>query len=125
MAIAAALELDGRLSDGLDLHRQCAEHAHDVPVTLVLGEITESIVGIEQQIFIPTEKASGGVYIAHLKADHLKRLAIQLAARAERDLGLDALLTLKLLEDLELGCGGIQNTEAVRANDVQRVGETA
>src|ERR1035438_7720389 len=113
MAVAAALELDGGLADGLGLHWQRAKHAHDVPVTLVLGEITKAVVGVEQQIFVPTEKASGGVYIAHLKTDHLKRLAIQLAARAQRNLRLDALLTLKLLENFELGSGGIQNTEAV------------
>ena len=31
------------------------QHAHEIPVALVLGEIAEAFVGIEEQILVPTE----------------------------------------------------------------------
>src|SRR5580658_4769857 len=121
MAIAAALELDSGLARGVELDRQRAEHAHKIPVALIFGEITEAVVGIEQQIFIPTVRAALGVYFTYLETDYLIRHAVELAARAERDLRFDALLALKPLEDCELGRGCIQYGVAVGANDIQRV----
>ena len=56
-----------------------------VPMALVFAEIAKTLVGIEEQVFVPVVAFAVGKNAATLEADHFVVGAAQFSARAERD----------------------------------------
>ena len=106
---------DGQTADGLDI----------VPVAVVLGQITETLVGVEEQVLVPAVLDAVDVDAADLKADGFEERAMPLAARAERNPGTDTELLVELLEDLQFGCRGIDDGAALDTDGGARMFETA
>src|SRR5580704_14673335 len=66
-------------------HRKLLANADVVPVAVVFAQVAKTLVGIEQQIFIPDIGDSFHLDTAPLEPDDLIVCAAQLAARPERN----------------------------------------
>src|SRR5262249_465261 len=69
-----------RLADGTREHRQRAERPDEIPVPLVFAQIAESLIGIEEQVLVPTEDVIIHLNFANLKSDHLIKRPVERAA---------------------------------------------
>ena len=110
--IAACLE---PFCEGTGQSAQCADV---VPVTVVFGQVTITLVRVVKQILRPGIRHSVDVDLARLKSDGLVLSARELTARAQRDLRLISLLALELLQDLKRRCACIQNGQALYTDSV-------
>src|SRR6185369_8377520 len=112
---AAARVLVGRRLDDLDV----------VPVAVVLGEVAEPLVRIEEEVLVPAVRRPVDHDAANLVADRLPLLALERAARAERDLRLELLPRLEFLEDVEIRVARVEDAAAAPADDGERLIERA
>jgi hypothetical protein len=85
-------------------------------VAVVEAEVAEAFVGVENQVFVPGVIDAFDVDCADLEADDFVGIAVELAARAERDERADALLGPELLDDAEFGRPGVDDRQALDAD---------
>src|SRR5262245_135659 len=99
--------------------RQGAQRAYVVPVAVVLGQIPESLVWIEQQVFRPAVLLAAGVDRALLIADHFANRPPPASAASQRNEQRETRFGCKLLKDLQVGIFRIQDREALRTDHVE------
>src|SRR5260370_41772965 len=85
---------------------------------VVFAEVTNALVGIEENVFVPVVGDSLNHSAAPLEADDFVVRAAELAARAKRNERLDfAYGGFELLKNREGGIFGVQDGSAVSGND--------
>src|SRR5881628_613650 len=93
-------------------------NADVVPMSVVFTEVANTLVRIEQNVFVPVISDSVDLGAAPLEPDDFVVRVAQLATRAERNERLDiASDGFELLKDREIGIFGVQDRMATRAND--------
>src|SRR5579863_10662441 len=99
---------------------------HEIPVAVVLSEITKALIGIEEEIFFPLEGFAVLDDSASLEADRFPGGSAESPARAERDYRrAAALLGLDLLQNLEQRRGCVEDREALRTDHGHCVAEAS
>src|SRR5713101_7116622 len=85
---------------------------------VVFAEVTNALVGIEENVFVPVVGDSLNHSAAPLEADDFVVRAAQLSAGTERNERLDfAYGGFELLKNREVGIFGVQDGMAASAND--------
>jgi hypothetical protein len=92
---------------------------------VILGEVSKSFIGVEEEIFTPTVTAFIVGDSANLEPDDVPGYIAEFAARAERDQRIAALLFLNLAEDFDKWRGRVQHAETLGADGGEGSAETA
>src|SRR5262249_4046729 len=108
---------------GLTAGGQRAQRRDDVPVAVELRDVAKRLVRIEEQVLAPAIVGPVDGDLPHLEADDFVVDAEDLAARAERNLRLDADRLRALLQDADALVLRVENRSAALADDVDGVAE--
>jgi len=99
-------------------HRKLLTNTDVVPMSVIFAEVANTLVRIEQNVFVPVVGDSVDLGAAPFEPDDFVVRIAQLAARTQGNEGSYVTrLNFELLEDGEVGIFGVEDGMAASAND--------